>query len=521
VPDTPSPNARSTLRSFRLRLVLAFALVVAVALALVLATLPRLLDGYFQQQEQLGLKSRADAVATLVAQQLKVYGTIGAPATHPILNATEPMTASQSTIDALGSAEAGFLHDLTPKVAMADVTVAIAPAPDDPVPVYAVTVPLADSAGASGQQREPLTATSDAVDVADTWWTASPAGAPTRVITATLSNPFTDRAQTIGTIANVLLGAATLALLVAIVASVLLAQRLTIPIHRLTRASRALAEGQLDSRVAVSPHESSEVAELAGAFNNMAERLQESIDVISQDRDRSRAFLADVSHELRTPIAALRTFNELLQGGAGDDTLTRTEFLGQSARQIDRLEWLATNLLDISKLDSGLVALDLRPDDLRTAVENAVEQAQPVADRKGVTLAMHTPDAPVRQLHDPPRIGQVLANLIGNALRFTPQGGRVDVDLEATATGAQLAITDTGIGIPAEELPHVFERFYRGTALQEERDSGSGLGLAIVKSIVDMHEGRITIQTSPGAGTQVIVTLPLHMTNSSSAAAPQ
>jgi signal transduction histidine kinase len=250
------------------------------------------------------------------------------------------------------------------------------------------------------------------------------------------------------------------------------------------------------------------VAELAGAFNNMADRLQESIEMVSQDRDRSRAFLADVSHELRTPIAALRTFNELLRDGASADPQTRDEFLEQSGRQIERLDWLSTNLLELSKLDSGLVALDLRPDDLRAVVENAVEQAQPVADRKGVRLKASVPDTEVRQLHDPQRIGQVLSNLIGNAIKFTPTGGSVDVELERTPEGAELAVTDTGAGIAPEELPHVFERFYRGTSAEAERGAGSGLGLSITKSIVDMHNGRVTIQSSPGSGTQVLVSLP-------------
>ena len=118
----------------------------------------------------------------------------------------------------------------------------------------------------------------------------------------------------------------------------------------------------------------------------MAARLDESVAIIRRDRDRSRDFLADVSHELRTPIAALRTFNELLREGAGDDPATRTEFLESSRQQLERLDWLAQNLLELSKLDSGLVLLDLRPDDLRTAVESAVEQAEPTARRRGIAL---------------------------------------------------------------------------------------------------------------------------------------
>src|SRR6185312_4904896 len=188
-------------------------------------------------------------------------------------------------------------------------------------------------------------------------------------------------------------------------------------------ASRGLAEGDLTRRVP--PDEvrsgSSEMAELAVQFNAMADRLEESVEIIRRDRDRSRDFLADVSHELRTPIAAMRTFNELLREGADADPDARVEFLESSRQQLERLDWLAQNLLELSKLDSGLVLLDLRPDDLRACVESAVEQAEAVAARRGIELALDLPPSPVRIRHDPQRIGQVVANLVGNALKFTPR----------------------------------------------------------------------------------------------------
>ena len=208
----------------------------------------------------------------------------------------------------------------------------------------------------------------------------------------------------------------------------------------------------------------------------MADELQQSIEYIRRDRDRGREFLADVSHELRTPIAALRMFNELLREGAAEDSATRAEFLETSRVQIERLDWLSSNLLELSKLESGLVALDLRPDDLRTVVENAIEQASPTAERKGVTLTADLPSSPFRFPHDPPRLGQVLGNLVGNAVKFTPAGGRVTVTLARTREGARFTVQDTGVGIDAEELPHVFDRFYRGSRANEVRASGPGSG---------------------------------------------
>jgi signal transduction histidine kinase len=250
------------------------------------------------------------------------------------------------------------------------------------------------------------------------------------------------------------------------------------------------------------------MAELAVQFNARADRLQESVEIIRRDRDRSRDFLADVSHELRTPLAALRTFNELLKEGAADDPEARAEFLESSGQQIERLDWLAQNLLELSKLDSGLVLLDLRPDDLRAAVETAVEQSTAAARRRGIGLTLHLPDAPIRIRHDPQRIGQVVANLVANAVKFTQRGGSVSVDVASTPDGAQIEVADTGVGIDATELPHIFERFYRGSRANEARGSGSGLGLAIVRSIVDMHGGTVEVESRVGKGSTFTVMLP-------------
>jgi signal transduction histidine kinase len=289
-----------------------------------------------------------------------------------------------------------------------------------------------------------------------------------------------------------------------------LARRFTTPLRRLTEASRDLAEGDLARRVPTDAATagSLELTELALQFNAMADRVQESVDIIRRDRDRSRDFLADVSHELRTPIAALRTFNELLQERAGEDPDARAEFLEASGAQIERLDWLAQNLLELSKLDSGLVLLDLRPDDLRATVEQAVEQAETAARRRGVHLAIQLPDRPLRIRHDPVRVGQVVANLVGNGIKFTARGGWIQVDVRATPDGARIDVTDTGVGIAPDELPRIFERFYRGTRASEARGSGSGLGLAIVRSIVEMHGGSVSVESRLGTGSTFTVTLP-------------
>ena len=280
-----------------------------------------------------------------------------------------------------------------------------------------------------------------------------------------------------------------------------MARRFTTPLRRLTEASRGLAEGDLTRRVPErrGPLGLVELAELAVQFNAMADRLQESVEIIRRDRDRSRDFLADVSHELRTPLAALRMFNELLEGGAADDPEARAEFLESSGQQIERLDWLAQNLLELSKLDSGLVLLDLRPDDLRAAVENAVDQTGRCGQAAGrPRVAPHARCAgphPARPAADRPgrrqprrQRGEVhAAGRVGHGRR------RGDA---AMAPGSRWP-TPASASMPAE-LPHIFERFYRGSRANEARGSGSGLGLAIVRSIVDMHGGTVVVESQVG-----------------------
>jgi signal transduction histidine kinase len=188
----------------------------------------------------------------------------------------------------------------------------------------------------------------------------------------TLDGPYSYRASTIANVEFLLLVIGTFGIAVAVFVAALLAARFASPLRRLTAASSQLAEGDLSGRVPAldSAEGSTEIADLTRQFNRMADRLEALVEITRRDRDRSRDFLADVSHELKTPIAALRAFIELLQERAGEDPATRAEFLEASREQLGRLDWLAQNLLELSKLDSGLVLLDLRSADLRSTVES-------------------------------------------------------------------------------------------------------------------------------------------------------
>ncbi|MFL5645540.1 MAG: ATP-binding protein [Chloroflexota bacterium] len=495
----PGRLRRLAPRTFQGRLTGAFLFVVTLTLALVTVLVINRLDDYFTSQQVADLEQRAKSVETYVtavadesAGGSPVVGVDG-HVDRDVLDTMANPRLQRFVADQLGQAdvEIAFGRFVADGEGMK-----FLPAVDDPILLHLEAPPFA------GQTQEK--------DVGFT----HPYGAGEvfgqYALRVTLSNPYTFRATALANVTGLLAAIALFALGLSVVVSALMARRFTTPLRRLTEASRGLAEGDLTRRVPATEVRagSSELSELAVQFNAMADRLQESVEIIRRDRDRSRDFLADVSHELRTPLAALRTFNELLTEGAADDPAARNEFLESSGQQIERLDWLAQNLLELSKLDSGLVLLDLRPDDLRAAVESAVEQNRAAADRRGVIVTLHLPKTPIRIRHDPPRVGQVVANLVANAIKFTGRGGSVAVEVAAVPDGARIEVTDTGVGIDPVELPHIFERFYRGSRANEARGSGSGLGLAIVRSIVDMHGGTIEVESRVGQGTRMVVTLP-------------
>ncbi len=503
--DARPPLRPTVPRSFQTRLTIAFMGVVALTLALVAPVVINRLDDYFRIQEEQSLRAQAAATAAIldrfIAEAVGANGVVADVDGELQLNPA--VEAALIGGDLLALAAQNIAHaDVRLRFGLAhpDTDGILVPYPEADL---GFDMPL-DTDPARGQVRDPAIAPARSdvthANAVQNWG-----------MSVTLSNPYTSRATTLATVTGLLLVMASVAFMIAVLVAAFIAHRFTTPITRLTEASRRLAEGDFTSRVATDELSSGtlELRALSTQFNKMADQLEESVSIIRRDRDRGRDFLADVSHELRTPIAAMRTFVELLQGPAGTDPAARTEFLDSSAVQLDRLDWMAQNLLELSKLDSGLVLLDLRPDDVRGTIESAVEQQRATADRKGITLTSTLPDRPLRIHHDAPRIGQVVTNLVGNALKFTRRGGEVRVSARLDGDGgARIEVADTGVGISPGELPQIFERFYRGSEANEARSTGSGLGLAIVKSIVDMHHGTIEVESRVGRGTRFTVTLP-------------
>ena len=219
--------------------------------------------------------------------------------------------------------------------------------------------------------------------------------------------------------------------------------------------------------------------------------------------DRLRTnFVSDVSHELRTPLTAIKGFVETLQDGAADDPAVRDRFLHTVAAETERLIRLTNDLLLLTRADAGRLDLRLAPVNLVASAHRAVAQL-------GVEVEVEA-EVEIEVLADADRVHQVLVNLIDNAIKFTPAGGRVSVCFGHAGEMVSCTVADTGPGIPADEIPHLFERFYRGdrARARAEGESGAGLGLAIARAIVEAHTGRIWIESEPGQGTSVTFTLP-------------
>lgn len=218
-----------------------------------------------------------------------------------------------------------------------------------------------------------------------------------------------------------------------------------------------------------------------------------------------REFVSNVSHELRTPLSSVKALAEALENGALDDPATARDFVRRIHGEADRMSALVDDLLELSRLESGQATPVMETVDLAALARGEIEAFQLRAEAAGAALEARLPESPALVRGERDKLRQVLVNLLDNALKFTPSGGAVTVVVRAAAGGVEVAVQDTGAGIPAEHLPHVFERFYK--ADRARRDGGTGLGLAIVRHIVEAHGGTARVASREGEGTTVSVML--------------
>ncbi|HZS48540.1 MAG TPA: ATP-binding protein [Blastocatellia bacterium] len=290
------------------------------------------------------------------------------------------------------------------------------------------------------------------------------------------------------------LGAGTIALVVMLV----LSRRIVRPIESLTTAVQRLEAGDLNQKV--NTESKDELGVLSRAFNSMTEKL-------SRNEELRRNMVSDIAHELRTPLTNIRCQLETLQDGLAKAEPQVIDSLHEEAM---RLGHLIDDLQELSLADAGQLNLSRQPMSINDEITACVNAARPQASEKQICLQVESNgDLPLVQA-DARRIGQVLRNLINNALAHTMAGGSVDICSRIAGGNIEISVRDTGEGISAEHLPYVFERFYRTDNSRDRKTGGAGLGLAIVKQLVSAHGGQVFAESSIGQGSTFTFTLPIH-----------
>jgi two-component system heavy metal sensor histidine kinase CusS len=310
--------------------------------------------------------------------------------------------------------------------------------------------------------------------------------------------PLSDVDHELGHLLTGLFMAVPFALLLSGGLAYLLARKALTPMEQLHRSTQQITADRLDLRLpVVNPDD--ELGRLTRTINAMIGRLERSFAEI-------RRFTADASHELRTPLTAIRTEAEVALAkplGLAD----HQQLLGSILEECDRLTRLTDQLLTLAREDVRAARQAHEPVDLVALVRNVAETMRPLAEVKGLTLRVEAHE-PVSVRGDAARLRDVFFNILDNGIKYTPEGGTVEVLIGCTGPEAVVAVRDTGVGIPAEHLPHVFDRFYRVDRARSRAEGGTGLGLSIAQSIAAAHGGRIELASTPGQGTTCTVRLP-------------
>jgi two-component system sensor histidine kinase MprB len=324
-----------------------------------------------------------------------------------------------------------------------------------------------------------------------------PAGAVTGAIELS-EGPAYGR-EILTSVARGWLAAGALAVLLASLAGWLAASRITAPIHALAQTASRMADGDLTARVPDAGGPASaqdELGQMARAFNRMADQVESTIVTLRQ-------FVADAAHQLHTPLTALRTNLELAAGS--EDAAPQNIYLARAQGQVARLTNLTDELLQLSRVETGIAGAAPQRFDLAALARGLAEAQAARAEQAGLAFDLAVPAAPVWVVGQPEQLSALVDNLVDNALKFTPADGAVTVRLAVAEGAAVFSVEDTGIGIPADDLPKLFRRFHR--ARNAAAIPGSGLGLAYVKAVAERHGGSVMAENT-GRGARFTVTLP-------------
>lgn len=293
--------------------------------------------------------------------------------------------------------------------------------------------------------------------------------------------------------------AATASVLAALLVSLFLSRRIVAPIQTLTSASQSIADGHYDERVTVNG--SDEIAQLALHFNQMAEQLE-------RVESMRRQLIGDVSHELRTPLTAIKGSMEGLMDGV---LPAANETYQQIHAEAERLNRLVNDLQELSRVEAHAYELEFRSLDVSSIIHSVTKRLSPQFESKRITLNLELPAQLPHVLADEDRAIQVLTNLTGNALQYTPEGGNIKISAKQLKDEIQISVHDSGVGIPTEHLAHIFDRFYRvDKSRSRQAGGGSGIGLTIARALVEAHGGRIWVESNgENQGSVFTFTLPI------------
>ncbi len=299
-----------------------------------------------------------------------------------------------------------------------------------------------------------------------------------------------------------ILEAVVYSLLLGVAASVLLAfffsRSISRPILKINSVARAMADGDFSLQAPVSP--GSEVGVLAESINTLSSQLREKIQALERIDATRRNFVSSISHELRTPLTIMQGYTEALMDGIARDEKQREKYLMNIYEETMRLRRLVDDLLDLGRLESGVISMNIEPADISEIIENVAGQFnETVADKK-VEVKVNLPGEKVLAWGDADRLRQVIINLVDNAVRFSPEDGVVEIKGENVGGRVRVLVKDQGPGLSREERQLVWERFYKADISRARRDSGSGLGLAIARQIIELHGGDIGVESNPGRG---------------------
>jgi two-component system, OmpR family, phosphate regulon sensor histidine kinase PhoR len=314
-----------------------------------------------------------------------------------------------------------------------------------------------------------------------------------------LSAPYEQVQRQVNQIRSIVIITGFGVLLVIIIASIFVSRRITHSMAQIVRGVERIRAGDLDARVSVSSKD--EIGLAALAINELIDKLKADIIQLKKLEQVRSQFLGNVSHELRTPIFSAQGYLETLLGGAINDASVNRSFLEKAQANLSRLHSLLEDLINISQIESGEMKMSFRIFKINEFLESVCKECESIAVNRNIALHLVINTKIEDEIYgDRERLRQVLSNLINNAINYNRPGGEVELFSERIANGIRISVKDTGVGIPSEHLPRIFERFYRVDSDRSRALGGTGLGLAIVKHIIEAHGSRIDVVSKVGEG---------------------